>query len=234
MSQGYFPSQNTPGSLLLQELFSHWPCSKLAPPSLPSRWPHYTGPKEPVPGSTFPWVSHCPQSPVWIFGHFFCLQHSSRSFKLENAYAGVTLSLEMCTTRCSSRFPHLLLKGSTPPALGENSTTVPPSDGRGELPSRQLRFAYTASGRGRHGSGGSAPLSPPRLPSRRFLPLGHTSFLSFLRAFSHAHQGSFTSSFRYICGQTNGLIETNKKEPHYRAIREREEQPWVLSRNYIK
>ena len=41
-------------------------------------------------------------------------------------------------------FPHLLLKGTSPPAVGEDSTTVPPGDRRGALQSQQLRIPRTA------------------------------------------------------------------------------------------
>lgn len=98
----------------------------------------------------------------------------------------------MCTTRYPSRFPQPLLKGSTPPVLGDNSTTVPPGDRRGELPSWQRRIPYRASGR--VSSPGSSHLGT--FPFR---------FFFFLWAFSCAPQGSFTSSFCYICGQTNGF-----------------------------
>lgn len=37
-------------------------------------WPHYASPKDPVPGSPFPWVSHCPHFPTLDLGtFFFCL-----------------------------------------------------------------------------------------------------------------------------------------------------------------
>lgn len=102
MSQGYFPSQNSPGPLLLQELCSQWLFLKLAP-CLPAAGPVMLVQK----GQSWAQLPresptvHTPHSGCWAF---FGLQHSSPSLELENAFAGGTLSLERSTTCSPSLF----------------------------------------------------------------------------------------------------------------------------------
>lgn len=141
---GFFPfpehtrSPFASGTLLKKSRFF----LKLAP--VPSCcWPHNAGPEGSVPSRTSLWVSHCPHSPLWILGVFWSATLIS-IFRAGECLCRSNTPLESFHRRLSLPLSPPTPQRQRTPAMGENSTTVPPGDRCGELQSQPLCTPTTA------------------------------------------------------------------------------------------